>query len=123
MKKIIVLLIAMTAAPGAMAQSSNWQKTWDETLAVAKKEGKVTDGTKWKRGKPYFADPDEQYVLMLFSRLDGLLFINTAEVKPEEIRAAKDLVNPKWKGKIATEDPNASGSGSNSSVHYYSQLG
>ena len=206
MKIIIVLLVAMMAAPGAMAQSSDWQKTWDEALASAKKEGKVvvvgspdpvmrnemipkftgrfgipiefiagqssqiaarvrterlsgiysvdvfmsgasttinvlyaekmldplkpllilpevTDGTRWKRSKPYFGDPDEQYVLMLFSRLDGLLFINTAEVRPEEIRAAEDLLNPKWKGKIATEDPNASGSGSNSSVHYYTQLG
>jgi iron(III) transport system substrate-binding protein len=206
MKKIVVLLIAMLVAPSAMAQSADWQKTWDETIAAAKKEGKVvvvgspdpvmrneiipkftarfgipiefiagqssqiaarvrterlsgiysvdvfmsgasttinvlhaekmldplkpllilpevTDGTKWKRGKPYFADAEEQYVLMLFNRLDGILFVNAAEVKPEEIRAAKDLVNPKCKGKIATEDPNASGSGSNSSVHYYSQLG
>jgi ABC-type Fe3+ transport system substrate-binding protein len=39
------------------------------------------------------------------------------------MRGAKDLLNAKWTGKIASEDPNASGSGSNSSVHFYTQLG
>ncbi len=83
----------------------------------------VTDGAKWKRGKPWFADSEGQYILMLFSSVDSLLFINTDYVKPEEMRAAKDLLNPKWKGKIATEDPTTSGSGSNSAVHFYTQLG
>jgi len=83
----------------------------------------VTDGANWRRGKPWFVDPEGQYILMLFSRLDSLLFINTAFVKPEEVRAAKDLLNPKWKGKISTEDPNVTGSGSNFSGHYYNQLG
>jgi len=83
----------------------------------------VIDGSKWKRGQPYFADEQQQYVLMLFSRVDGFHFINTDYVKPEEMRAAKDLLNPKWKGKIATEDPSSSGSGSNLSVSIYSQLG
>ncbi len=206
MKRIIVLLMSLAFAPAAMAQSADWQKTWDQTLADAKKEGKVvvagspdpvmrneiipkfvarygipvefiagqssqiaarvrterssgiysidvymagastsvnvlyaekmidpvkpllllpevTDGTKWKRGKPLFADPEEQYIFMLFGSVDSLVFINADYVKPEEMRAAKDLLNPKWMGKIASEDPNASGSGSNSSVHFYTQLG
>src|ERR1043166_1914259 len=45
----------------------------------------VTDGAKWKRGKPWFADPEERYILLLFSRIDGLMFINTAHVAPQEI--------------------------------------
>jgi iron(III) transport system substrate-binding protein len=206
MKRIIALLMFLIFAPAAMAQSADWQKTWDEALVAAKKEGKVviagspdpvmrndiipkftarygiqvefiagqssqiagrvrterssgiysidvfmagastsvnvlyaekmldpvkpllllpevTDGAKWKRGKPLFADPEGQYIFMLFSSVDSLIFINTDYVKREEMRAAKDLLNPKWTGKIATEDPNSSGSGSNSSVHFYSQLG
>ena len=55
--------------------------------------------------RPWFIDPEGQYILLLFSRIDGLMFINTAYVQPEEMRAAKDLLNPKWKGRIATEDP------------------
>ena len=56
--------------------------------------------------------------------MDSLLFINTDFVKPEEIRSAKDLLNPKWKGKIATEDPRLpGGSGVQSAVHFYTQMG
>ncbi len=206
MRRFTALLILIVFAPALAAPPADWQKTWNDTLAAAKKEGKVvvagspdpvmrneiipkftarfgipvefiagksgqivgrvrterasgiysvdvymagasttmntlyaeklidpikpllitpevTDGSKWKRGKPWFADPEGQYVLMLFSSVDGIVFINTAYVKPEELRAAKDLLDPKWKGKIASEDPNASGSGSNSSVHFYTQLG
>jgi iron(III) transport system substrate-binding protein len=206
LRQLAALLLLLAFAPGAWGQTADWQKTWDETLAAARKEGKVviagspdpvmrndiipaftarygipveyiagqsaqiaarvrterssgiyamdiymagastsvnvlyaeqlidplkpllllpevTDGSKWKRGQPWFADPEQQYILMLFSRVDGLIFINTAYVKPDEMRAATDLLNPKWMGKIATEDPNASGSGSNGSVHFYSQMG
>ena len=83
----------------------------------------VTGGTMWKRGKPWFADAEEQFVLMLFSSVESLLFINSDRVKPEEMRAATDLLNPKWKDKIATQDPNGTGSGSETAVHFYRQLG
>jgi iron(III) transport system substrate-binding protein len=40
------------------------------------------------------------------------------------MRTAKDLLNPKWKGKIVTQDPTSkSGSGSNTAASIYSQLG
>jgi|RhiMetdeSRZDD1v2_1073273.scaffolds.fasta_scaffold517064_2 iron(III) transport system substrate-binding protein len=206
MKQIISLLVAMLLAPAAWAQSEDWRKTWDDTLAAAKSEGKVvimgspdpvmrkeivpkfkerfgitlefiagssgplaervrlerssgiysvdafmsgvgttfytlyadkmldplkpllihpevTDGSKWKRGKPWFADAEGQYVLQLFSQVDSLLFINTEFVKPEEMRAATDLLNPKWKGKIATQDPLGSGSGGDTAVHFLTQTG
>ncbi len=206
-KKLAVLMVVLAFAPGAKAQTADWQKTWDETLASAKAEGKlvvvgqpspamrneiipaftkrygipveliagqtstivgkirterasgiysadvflsnantsintlygekmldplkpllllpeVTDGSKWKRGEPYFADPEKQYLLIMFASVDSLLFINADYVKPEEIRSAKDLLNPKWKGKIATEDPAiGGGSGVQSAVHFYTQLG
>jgi iron(III) transport system substrate-binding protein len=207
MRKIVLLLLSMMLAPGVMAQSSDWQKTWDETLAAAKKEGKVviigspdpamrneiipaftarygiaveyiatgnsgqtvgrvrterdsglysvdvfmsglgttvnvlypekiidplkpllllpevTDGSKWKRGKPWFIDPEGQYILMFFSNVDSHFYINTDYVKPEEIRAAKDLLNPKWIGKISSEDPTSSGTGANTAGHFLDELG
>jgi iron(III) transport system substrate-binding protein len=84
----------------------------------------VTEGKNWKKGEPYFADPEKEYLLILFSSVDSLLFINTDFVKPEEIRSAKDLLNPKWKGKISTEDPKLpGGSGVQSAVHFYTQMG
>ena len=84
----------------------------------------VTEGKYWKKGAPYFADPERAYLLILFASVDSLLFINTDFVKPEELRSAKDLLNPKWKGKISTEDPRLpGGSGVQSAVHFYTQMG
>jgi iron(III) transport system substrate-binding protein len=84
----------------------------------------VTDAGKWKGGKLWFMDPEEQYILRLFNTVDSLIFVNAAYVKPEEIRSAQDLLNPKWRGKIATEDPKLdSGSGGNKAALFYSQLG
>lgn len=83
----------------------------------------VIGGSKWKKGKPWFIDPEERYVLRAFSSVANLLFINTDYVKPEEIRSSKDLLNPKWKGKISTEDPTTTGSGANLASRFYNQLG
>jgi iron(III) transport system substrate-binding protein len=206
MKKILALALSIAFAPAALAQTGDWKKQWDETLAAAKKEGRVvvvgspdpvmrneliprftnrfgiqveyiagsssqiisrmkterqsgmysvdvwlagaastvtnlypnkmldplkpllihpdvTDGKKWKRGAPTFIDPEGQYIMMLFSTVNETLFINTDFVKPEEMQHVNDLVNPKWKGKIASQDPRHTGSGANTAVHFYVGLG
>jgi len=42
MRKLIALLAAVLLAPAvAPAQPADWQKTWEQTLAAARKEGKV----------------------------------------------------------------------------------
>jgi ABC-type Fe3+ transport system substrate-binding protein len=83
----------------------------------------VVDGTKWKRGKVWFADPEERFAARPFSSVATMLFINTDHVKPEEMRSAKDLLNPKWRGKISAEDPTTTGSGSNAAARFYHDLG
>lgn len=197
----------LAVATGAQAQTADWQKTWDQTLAAAKAEGKVviigqpspamrnevipaftkrfgiqveylsgpssqmigkirteresgiysidvflsngstainvqyaekmldplkpamilpevTDGSKWKRGAPYYADPDKQYIMILFTSVDSLMFVNADQVKPEDLKSVDFLVDPKWRGKISSEDPQASGgAGIHSAVHFYKQLG
>lgn len=207
MRTFAVVWLTLGLAPACLAQTADWQKTWDETLAAARKEGKVvvvgsphpemrneiipkftakfgiavdfvagksgenvervrierasgifaadafmvgastslnalhaekmiaplaplllspevTDGAKWKGGKPPFIDPEGRYILRLFSTIDSLVFINTAFVKPEEMRSVDDLLNPKWRGKISTEDPTLdSGSGGNKAANFYNQLG
>ena len=207
MKKTIAVVLSTVFAHAAMAQPVDWQKQWDDSLAAAKKEGKVvvvgspdpvmrnkiiprfnelygiqvefiagrssqiiskvrleraagqnlvdvymsgagttfftllpekmldplkpllihadvTDASKWKRGKPWFVD-DDGYVLMLFSSVQSLLFINTEFVKKEELRSVQDLLNPKWVGKISSEDPlgRAGGGGAGSSLHWFHELG
>src|SRR5215204_3377968 len=83
----------------------------------------VLDGAKWKRGALWFMDPEQQYVLRLFSSESEEFSINTQHVKPDEIRSAQDLLNPKWKGKIATHDPTVPGTGSNQAARFYVQFG
>lgn len=83
----------------------------------------VVDGSKWKKGKIWFADPEERYVVRPFSSVATLLFINTDQVKPEEMRSARDLLNPKWRGKISSEDPTTTGSGANAAARFYHDLG
>ena len=83
----------------------------------------VVDGAKWKRGKIWFADPEENYVVRAFNSTASLLFINTDSVKPQELRSVKDLLNAKWRGKISAEDPTSTGAGANLAAQFYNQLG
>jgi ABC-type Fe3+ transport system substrate-binding protein len=83
----------------------------------------VVDGTKWKGGKVWFADPEERFAVRPFSSVATMLFINTDHVKAEEMRSAKDLLNPQWRGKISSEDPTTTGSGANAAARFYHDLG
>lgn len=83
----------------------------------------VTDGSKWKKGEPWFSDPEQQYVLRLSNYVSPAIFINTDKIKPNDLRSVHDLLAPKWKGKISTQDPTVPGSGSNQAAHFYVGLG
>ena len=83
----------------------------------------VVDPKKWKGGKPWFIDPEERYVLRVYSTITSLLNINTDHVKPGDLAKAADLLQAKWRGKIATEDPTVAGSGSNTAARIYLQMG
>ena len=83
----------------------------------------LLDGKKWKSGKPWFMDPDDQYILRLFNVTGPLISINTSQVRPDEIRSMQDLLLPKWKGKIMTLEPTVPGTGSNDAARIYLHLG
>jgi iron(III) transport system substrate-binding protein len=83
----------------------------------------VVDATKWKRGKLWFIDPEEKYVLRVFNRTREFFPINAEYVKAAEIGSAKDLLNPKWRGKIVTEDPTSTGRPAAQAELFYNQMG
>ena len=83
----------------------------------------VTDGSKWRKRKVPFVDPEEKFVVQPFSSVSEILFINTDYAKREEVRSGRDLLNPKWRGKISTDDPTVTGSGLTRASIFYSQLG
>ena len=61
----------------------------------------VVDGSKWKRGQPWFIDPEAQYILRLFNTASSLFYMNTRFVQPGEMKSIKNLLEPKWQGKIS----------------------
>src|SRR5207248_760244 len=70
----------------------------------------VTDDSKWNGGfEAGFIDhnPETAYSFS-WERLIQL-WINTDQVKDGELNSARDLVNPKWKGRIAFFDPRTGG--------------
>jgi iron(III) transport system substrate-binding protein len=83
----------------------------------------VTDGSKWKQGSLWFVDPEQQYVLRIFSTVNEAFWVNTSEVKPGDLRKVEDLLDPKWKGKIAFMDPTVSGTGGNQAANLYALFG
>ncbi|MGE0653957.1 MAG: ABC transporter substrate-binding protein [Alphaproteobacteria bacterium] len=62
------------------------------------------DPKKWLDGGLYWSDKD-QTVLVLLSMISPVMVINTDMVKPGELTSDKDLLDPRWKGKIAANDP------------------
>jgi hypothetical protein len=83
----------------------------------------VVDSSKWKKGRLWFPDPEERYVLRPFNSIASLFHVNLDHVKPAELRSSKDLLNPKWRGKISAEDPILGGGGANKAARLYVQLG
>ncbi len=70
----------------------------------------VTDPRMWMDGHLPFLDPDHM-MIGYFAHAASSVLINTDLVKPEEIASYRDLLAPKWKGKIVMQDPTVSGAG------------
>jgi len=70
----------------------------------------VVDPKLWHEGKLGWMDKDH-YVLAYANYPGHMVVINTTMVKPGEIKSYQDLLDPKWKGKIAISDPSISGMG------------
>lgn len=70
----------------------------------------VTDLKYWYENKYQFADRDALIMYLGLSPRNAV-FGNSNLVRMEEIKSHLDLLNPKWKGKIAFNDPTVAGSG------------
>lgn len=71
----------------------------------------VTDSKVWYRGELPFLDRG-RYLIPFLAYPSIPLTINTTMVKAEEVKSFRDLLNPKWKGKMILNDPLVPGSGS-----------
>lgn len=65
----------------------------------------------WYQGTLNWVDRDHS--LLIIARQPGTaIAINTDLVRPDEMRSYRDLLNPKWKGKLGLNDPTTPGYGS-----------
>ena len=70
----------------------------------------VKDPSNWWGGHIWL-DNAKRYIYASNAYQVELIWCNTDQVKPEEIRSLNDLLNPKWTGKIGYLDPRTPGAG------------
>lgn len=58
-----------------------------------------------------WVDPPQNTILSFLAYPNHNTALNTQFVKPEEIKSYRDLINPRFKGKIVMNDPTLSGTG------------
>jgi iron(III) transport system substrate-binding protein len=86
----------------------------------------VGDESLWFKKQFHFADAENQFVFLNDAtiNLDHLIY-NTNLVRADEIQSLRDLLQPKWKGKIIAYDPRLPGGASNNMrfLYYNPKLG
>ncbi len=71
----------------------------------------IKDPKTWRGGAIEFLDPATKTVMVMTPFQRGTLFYNTKLVNPKEFKSYKDLLDPKWKGKLLVDDPRRAGPG------------
>ncbi len=64
----------------------------------------------WYEGKLLWVDKDKMVLPFMGFAIDWA-FVNTDLVKVDEMKSLRDLLNPKWKGKLLLYDPSSTGVG------------
>ncbi|HVR15254.1 MAG TPA: extracellular solute-binding protein [Candidatus Limnocylindrales bacterium] len=64
----------------------------------------ILDTAAWFKGKLWFADKEDKFIPMWRAVPYTAACVNTNLVKPNELKSYWDLLQPKWKGKIISQD-------------------
>lgn len=72
----------------------------------------VLDESKWFEGRLWFADAEEKYSLIFSLAATTNIAVNTNWVRLNELTSYKELLDPKWRGKILSQDITQGGPGS-----------
>jgi iron(III) transport system substrate-binding protein len=82
----------------------------------------VRDQSIWLGNKLTFADSQQQFDLVFSGYVKAPFVYNPDMVNPDEFTSYRDLLGPKWKGKIAFRDPRQAGGGLASATFMYTTL-
>jgi len=86
----------------------------------------VTDPSNWYLKRHQYSDPEGQYVFnYVGSATYGAVNYNTKLVDVKDFKSYWDLLNPKWRGKIAARDIREAGPGAGNTrfFYYHQELG
>jgi len=81
------------------------------------------DPSKWRAGKLTFSDDAQTYNLVFSAYVKAPFIYNSNLVSGADFKSWKDLLEPKWQGKIALKDPIGAGGGLGNSTLWYSHEG
>jgi iron(III) transport system substrate-binding protein len=80
----------------------------------------VLDPSKWYEGEHRYIDPEKRYIFAFVANSQsGQVIYNSKQVNPAEFKSFWDLLNPKWKGKMASLDPTTFGMGATLQFFYF----
>ena len=80
----------------------------------------VLDQTQWYQGEHRYIDPEKRYIFAFVANSQsGQVIYNLKLANPAEFKSYWDLVNPKWKGKMASLDPTSFGMGATLQFFYF----
>jgi iron(III) transport system substrate-binding protein len=77
------------------------------------------DTSRWQGGKLDFVDSAQTYNVVYGNTVKTPFAYHPGQVSPDEIRSFKDLLNPRWKGRMAMYDPRSAGSGLSLATFWY----
>ena len=81
----------------------------------------VMDQSKWYEGEHRYIDPERRYIFAFVANSQsGQIVYNLKQVNPAEFKSYWDLLQPKWKGKMASLDPTSFGMGATLQFFYFS---
>jgi len=79
----------------------------------------VKDQSMWFQGKHHYIDPDSNYIFIYMGAPQYFVSYNKNLANPSEFKSYQDLLNLKWKGRIAAMDPRTAGYGATISRFFY----
>jgi ABC-type Fe3+ transport system substrate-binding protein len=77
----------------------------------------------FREGRHKWLDDSQQYLLQGAEYVFGWLLVNRDKIDPGAVKSWKDLLDPKYAGKIASNDPRGAGPGQGASAWIYNQFG
>jgi iron(III) transport system substrate-binding protein len=77
------------------------------------------DRSKWLGGKLDFADNAEKFNVVMISGVNLPIAYNPTLVSSSELKSYKDVLDPKWRGKVSMVDPRMAGSGLAAATFFY----